>query len=294
MPSTDWQNESQNAYQKSLVTSSESTQGLIESRIQWHISPQLPFPHFLQIADTMRLRPSILLFGDSITQFSHGEGPVKYGWGSLLSAAYQRRADVLNRGFSGYNTRHALDIVPKVFGASTGVYQSKLLFVTLFFGANDACIPGERQHVPVQEYGENLTRIVQDIRRIAKEQSSSDIDFPIIIMTPPPIDQDAWKKYLNLFDHNDRRNDLAREYGMEAKRVAKLLNCPVLDTWELLGGDNLTRFGQHLCDGLHLGESGNELVFDGLMKLLKNLWMENTKGEEYLHKKSCGMNFANL
>lgn len=223
----------------------------------------------------MHLRPSILLFGDSITQFSHGEGSVKYGWGSLLSAAYQRRADVLNRGFSGYNTRHALDLVPKIFPASTGTsicQPNHLLFVTLFFGANDACILGERQHVPLQEYGENLTKIVQEIRKLAQESSSSTTtttDFPIIIMTPPPIDQDSWKEYLNLFDYYDRRNDIAREYGKEARRVAQELNCPLLDTWELLGGDNLATYRQHLCDGLHLSESGNELVFDGLMKLLK-------------------------
>ncbi len=222
----------------------------------------------------MHLRPSILLFGDSITQFAHGEGSIKFGWASLLSGAYQRQADILNRGFSGYNTRHALELVPRVFGcssSSSGI-QPNYLFVTVFFGANDASIPGERQHVPLQEYGNNLVSIIQEIRRATQSSSasssSSSSEIPIIIMTPPPIDEEAWKAYLNLFDYYDRRNDVARQYGLEAKRVAKEWNCSVLDTWELLDGDK-PEYGQYLCDGLHLSESGNERVFQGLMQLLK-------------------------
>lgn len=46
-------------------------------------------------------RPTVVLFGDSLTQFSFSEG----GWGAGMADAYQRRADVLNRGLSGYNTR---------------------------------------------------------------------------------------------------------------------------------------------------------------------------------------------
>ena len=38
-----------------------------------------------------------ILLGDSITQFSFGVG----GWGARLADQYARRADVINRGFSG-------------------------------------------------------------------------------------------------------------------------------------------------------------------------------------------------
>ncbi len=53
-------------------------------------------------ATSLKLRPAIVLFGDSITQQGFGlNGHV--GWASLLANDYIRRADVLNRGFSGYN-----------------------------------------------------------------------------------------------------------------------------------------------------------------------------------------------
>ncbi len=80
-------------------------------------------------------RPAIILFGDSITQQGFSSG-----WVSLLSNAYTRRADVFNRGFSGYNTRHAVDLLPTVFGKEM---NPNTLFVTVFFGANDASLPGE-------------------------------------------------------------------------------------------------------------------------------------------------------
>jgi len=44
---------------------------------------------------------------------------------------YVRRADVLNRGFSGYNTRWALELLPEVKDTVSG---AKL--VTVFFGAS--------------------------------------------------------------------------------------------------------------------------------------------------------------
>jgi hypothetical protein len=49
-----------------------------------------------------RLRPAWVLFGDSITQFAcSADG----GWASHLAFAYQRKCDVVERGFAGYNTR---------------------------------------------------------------------------------------------------------------------------------------------------------------------------------------------
>jgi hypothetical protein len=48
------------------------------------------------------------------------------------------------------------------------------------------------------------------------------------------------------------------------------MNCPVLDAFDLLGGDaSVEHYGQHLRDRLHLSDKGNELVCEGLMSLLQ-------------------------
>lgn len=215
-------------------------------------------------------RPTIVLFGDSLTQMGFGDPPkVPTGWVSLLSSAYQRRADALNRGFSGYNTRHALDLVPRVFGGTP-----KPLFCTVFFGANDHSLPGERQHVPKEEYANNLVEIVTSLRAQFKTENydnskDDDSDVPILLLSPPPIDQVTWKRELGLYEHFDRSNDVAREYGLAAKTVAQNLGCSFLDTWELLGGNDFDTYRQHLSDGLHLSASGNQLLYEGLMKLIE-------------------------
>lgn len=246
----------------------------------------------------MHLRPPIVLFGDSITQFAYGESPlggtpVRIGWASLLSQAYQRRADVLNRGFSGYNTRHALALVPKLFASKSGAgggdnsngsgngHGNLPLFCTVFFGANDANLPSKtagsgRQHVPKEEYGSNIKKIIASIRESTgttnkTSDSDSDAVFPIIIITPPPVDDERWNQTLGMFDHYDRTNSVSREYGEVAKAVASSLdnNFAILDTWELLGGHDIEKYKSHLCDGLHLSDSGNQLLYEGLMKLIK-------------------------
>lgn len=100
-------------------------------------------------------RPSIVLLGDSFTQF----GFDNRGWTSLLASDYSRRADVLNRGFQGHNTRDVLALLPDMLHESA---TNGALFVTLWLGGNDA-IEDER-HVSLDEFELNLEIIVEKIR----------------------------------------------------------------------------------------------------------------------------------
>ena len=74
-------------------------------------------------------RPEIMLFGDSITQFSFAPG----GWGATIADVYQRTADVRLRGYSGYNTRWCLPLLHKLFPQKGGISPS---LVTVMLGAN--------------------------------------------------------------------------------------------------------------------------------------------------------------
>ncbi|GER54424.1 GDSL esterase/lipase CPRD49 [Striga asiatica] len=59
-------------------------------------------------------RPQFVLFGSSIVQMSYNVG----GWGSIFADLYTRKADVVLRGYSGWNTRMALEILEIVFPKS--------------------------------------------------------------------------------------------------------------------------------------------------------------------------------
>lgn len=199
------------------------------------------------------MRPNILLFGDSITERAFGFADVSVGWASLLAADYSRRADVLNRGYSGYNTNLALDVVPRVLG--------KLLFCTIFLGANDVNREGSPQHVPLSQFSKNMEFLVKDIRE-------NNPPCPIVLISPPPVDEIALSEaFGDVLD--EKRNDRAREYGLTVKAVAEAHNCLFLDTWTLMQGFSSGR-SSFFSDGLHLNEKGNQAVYRGLMKLLQD------------------------
>lgn len=62
---------------------------------------------------------------------------------ALLAHWWERRFDVVNRGFSGYNTRWLLPLVDKLF---TPDEEAETKLVTIFLGANDCVLPGHAQH----------------------------------------------------------------------------------------------------------------------------------------------------
>jgi lysophospholipase L1-like esterase len=101
-------------------------------------------------------RPSFFLFGDSITQYSSKLDPL--GWGVLLADAYTsefRSADIINRGFSGYNSRWALAILPQLIAQHGGAHPA---LVTIFFGS--AQLP-PRTHRAGRPSGLNGNGVVQ-------------------------------------------------------------------------------------------------------------------------------------
>jgi isoamyl acetate esterase len=86
------------------------------------------------------MRPTWVLFGDSITQRSFSPG----GWAGVLADAYQRRVDVINRGYSGYTSRIGVALLDRVFPAgagAAGAFTWPPQLATVFFGANDAALP---------------------------------------------------------------------------------------------------------------------------------------------------------
>lgn len=90
----------------------------------------------------MLLRPQFVFFGDSITQRSFN--PLS-GWSSIVADAYQRKVDIINRGYSGFNTRWALPLVDHIFPNKD--YKNQVKLVTIFFGANDAALADRPSYV---------------------------------------------------------------------------------------------------------------------------------------------------
>lgn len=208
------------------------------------------------------MRPSFVLFGDSITEQSFRSG----GWGAALANTYSRKADVIVRGYGGYNTRWALFLMDRIFPLEC---MTPPTVVTIFFGANDAALLGrtnERQHVPVEEYKESLRKIVHHLK------ACSPVILAVLI-SPPPVDEVGRKEYARSMygerasELPERTNEMAGVYARECVEVAKALGLPSIDLWSKMQ-ETPGWQKKFLSDGLHLTEEGNAVVHREVVKVL--------------------------
>ena len=207
-------------------------------------------PYFLK-SKSME-RGKVVLLGDSLTQLGFGDG----GFASELSHYYQRRLDVLNRGYAGYNSRWLLDLMRE------GYDNREVRLAIIFLGANDAALPGERQHVPVDEYKKNLRHIVKIV-----EKSK------IILICPPPIDQSQRLAY-----QRERYGDKATgilertlettgTYAEACAALADELNIPCVNIYDSMQATS--NWPTFLSDGLHLSKEGNQFLAKELIKAIE-------------------------
>ncbi|KAF9588700.1 hypothetical protein IFM89_014576 [Coptis chinensis] len=206
------------------------------------------------------MRPKIILFGDSITEESFDVG----GWGAALAHHFCRTVDVVLRGYSGYNTRWALLGMDKIFPVEDGA--SSPIAVTIFFGANDACLSDRSsafQHVPLHEYKQNLNSIIS----LIKKRWPSIV---VLLVTPPPIDEDGRLRYPYGDNHGvpERTNEAAGAYAKECVTIGEECGVSVVDVWSKM--QQFPDWGKSfLRDGLHLTPSGNKIVFEEVLEKLK-------------------------
>ncbi|KAJ4973091.1 hypothetical protein NE237_006265 [Protea cynaroides] len=207
------------------------------------------------------MRPQIVLFGDSITEQSFRRG----GWGAALADAYSRKADVLNRGYGGYTTRLGFFLLHHLFPLEC---TNPPVATTIFFGANDAALLGrnsERQHVPVEEYKENLRRMVHHLKKCSPTML-------IVLITPPPVDEEGRLEYArSVYGENavklaERTNEMAGVYAKQCVELARELGLPSIDLWSKMQETEEWR-KKFLSDGLHLTEEGNAVVHQEVIRV---------------------------
>uniref|UniRef100_A0A667Y825 Isoamyl acetate-hydrolyzing esterase 1 homolog n=1 Tax=Myripristis murdjan TaxID=586833 RepID=A0A667Y825_9TELE len=191
--------------------------------------------------------PQLVLFGDSITQVS------------------SRKCDVVNRGLSGYNSRWAKILLPRLISSQNSA-DHHIVAVTVFFGANDCALEDKnpQQHVPLQEYSDNLKEIAT---HLASAGVSAD---RVIFITPPPLHESAWEKECILKGCPlNRLNSVAGQYAQACVQAAGQCGADVLDLWTLMQKDGQD-YTVYLSDGLHLSEKGNQFVAEHLWGLLES------------------------
>lgn len=199
------------------------------------------------------------------------------GWVNSLTEMYIRRADIINRGFSGYNTEHALRVFPKIF--SKEQCKNTILF-TLFFGANDSGTNVE-QAVPLETYQANMQKLISMAVEVLPETC------PVVVITPPPCHEAMClvrRQNINLGpNHYPTLTQTYRNACLDVITAYQQNGAPAagrvyaLDLWEAILGSSWDASSAafadtvkaYLCDGLHLNARGNDLLFNQLKALIQ-------------------------
>ncbi|KAL7409921.1 SGNH hydrolase-type esterase domain-containing protein [Mrakia frigida] len=206
---------------------------------------------------------AIVLLGDSITEFSN----VQHGLTTVLSDRYIRKLDVVNRGFSGYNTAMVLPIAKEIFAEAGKSGGLEIAAWTIFLGANDAVLfnTPSRQSIPLDAYVANLKEIISLVPS----------SVPVLVITPPIIQPHRWsaERGLAVDDRSEANTaryaqacrDLVAELGGKARLV---------DLWkamETYRSDSSNNLDDLLLDGLHLTPEGYKLLNTLIFPILDEL-----------------------
>ncbi|TFK27381.1 GDSL Lipase/Acylhydrolase [Coprinopsis marcescibilis] len=211
-----------------------------------------------------------MLFGDSITQGAWEPGYT--GIGQRLSHVYARRLDVLNRGYSGYNTEWGLPVLEQCLAKKDAVNVPKIRVLTIWFGANDACIKPSPQHVPLEKFKDNLRRMVDLVHSPSSPFYSPDTR--VILITAPPVNTIKRKADLESRDppvELDRLFDVTKAYAEAVLEIAREKDVGVVDAWAPMwegSGRDERELSKYLGDGLHLTEAGYKIVYDSLIQVI--------------------------
>ncbi|KAK4418941.1 GDSL esterase/lipase CPRD49 [Sesamum alatum] len=203
-------------------------------------------------------RPQFVLFGSSIVQQSFKVG----GWGAILADLYDRKADILLRGYSGWNSRGALQVLYQIFPKEAAVQPS---LVIVYFGGNDAMHPhpsGLGAHVPLPEYLENMKKIYLHLKSLSEKTR-------IIFLTSPPVNEAMIREHFgNAHDNQDRTNESCHIYAEALVGLCKQLDAKVVNLWTAIQQreDWATTC---LTDGIHFSPEGSKIVVKEILKVIK-------------------------
>ncbi|KAI3734960.1 hypothetical protein L6452_14442 [Arctium lappa] len=221
-------------------------------------------------------RPQIVLFGSSIVQLSFSND----GWGATLADIYARKADIVLRGYYGWNSRRAIKVLDQVFPKDSCNQPS---LVIVYFGGNDSMGPhssGLGPHVPLPEYVENMRKIATHLQGLSDTTR-------IIFLSCPPVDEVRLRENTSsIFSELVRTNELCRIYSEACIELCNEMGVKVIDLWTAFQkrDDWMTAC---FTDGVHLSGEGSKIVVEEILKVLKD-----AEWKPSLHWKSMPTEFS--
>jgi len=230
-------------------------------------------------AEAAQIKPTILLMGDLLMP----RGEREEGIGPMLARHMHREGDkytVLNLAQRGYNSQWLRHDVRRVLN-SPAVADADVAGICIMVGTHDVVDSSNVQHVPLQQFRDNLFDVLDAIRDEFEE------DAGIILMTPPCVDEER----LRSIPHEPwqpshdmgRTNEALRQYANAVIEVAQKEECRFLDLFSAFGSESdingharghgveFASFADLLHDGLYLNGHGAAFAVDKLVAALRTI-----------------------
>ncbi|KAK6461331.1 SGNH hydrolase-type esterase domain-containing protein [Scheffersomyces coipomensis] len=236
------------------------------------------------------LLDKFILFGDSITQFSSdvSEG---FALQPQLQHLYVRKLDVINRGYSGYNSEQARLILPKILNAELNKEKSNVKLITIFFGTNDSVQFDDEfndiQAVPIDRYKDNLDFLIN----LSLEANIK----PIIIGTglhDSKLAKEFFESGGRIMSKDPLSNSRNHEYSKAAEEIAnknKVAFVNLFEDFAKYGNLSIeklynsysytpdkeyTSAKEFVKDGLHFTPIGYKVLYESVVKAINNTYPE--------------------
>uniref|UniRef100_A0A060TAA6 ARAD1C44242p n=1 Tax=Blastobotrys adeninivorans TaxID=409370 RepID=A0A060TAA6_BLAAD len=209
----------------------------------------------------------LLLLGDSIISFSNDPN-LGFGLTPALQNYYSRRLQVINRGFSGYNSSWARALIDPILSEENAGH-AKVKLAVIFYGSNDSAT-NDIQHVPIDKYRDNLRYIASRALEAGAQ---------VILVGPAPLNE------TNTEFLEDRTTESMKNYGQAAGEIAKELGVGFVDLWHAfirstgwkegephpgkLDQQSKYSLDDYFTDGLHYTGKGYKVFYDELKAEIK-------------------------
>ncbi|XP_010509214.1 PREDICTED: GDSL esterase/lipase At2g38180-like isoform X2 [Camelina sativa] len=169
-------------------------------------------------------------------------------------------ADIIVRGYAGWNSRFALKVLDQVF-PKDAVIQPSLVIV--YFGGNDSMDPhpsGFGPHVPLSEFIDNMRQIGEHLLGLSDKTR-------VIFLTPPPMNE---KQIQIVFGGmvKGRSNERCRPYAEALLNLCREINVKGVDIWTAIQQQD-DWLNSCFTDGIHFTAKASEIVLKEILKAVR-------------------------
>lgn len=224
------------------------------------------FPHDMGFKDEFvsGARPKrVFLIGDSLIELSFD--PLNsFPLGSALSHAFRRRADVLNRGLSGYSSKWMGSQFERV--KKEMMEDPEVFMVVLMIGTNDSVLKGNPHHVDIFEFERNVSKMVKEITNVAPSAA-------VIVVTPPPCSMAMINDPNSKLSQSGkaRSNEAVELYASVLRKIVRNADGQMVRIADLHLELSDKKVEEYLSDGVHLNGNGYKTLFILIFSALESL-----------------------